>query len=176
MKPIERLKQRANELYNAAVAARRTSREPLPMTDETHLQFQINAVHKAVGEALDALLAPPHYIVLPKDISQADAAVLAKSLDGQNATILPHGCGVVLGRSAPPIPCALAMPAPEQRVLAFVPGHEDPDRRWRVAAYTCPPLYLDTEWQDEESEVGDVGISWRLDQVTHWMPMPGEPT
>lgn len=72
-------------------------------------------------------------------------------------------------------PIAEAMPDCEQRVLFFVPGHDDPDRRWRVGAYTCPPIYCETEWQDEESEAGDVGISWRPDEVTHWMPLPGEP-
>ncbi len=72
-------------------------------------------------------------------------------------------------------PCSERLPAPEVRVLAFVPS-QPKGRRWRVAQWCAPPAqYTDESWRDEESYVGDETIHWKPDQVTHWMPMPGEP-
>lgn len=72
-------------------------------------------------------------------------------------------------------PCSERMPDPELRVLAFVPSQPE-GRRWRMAQWCAPPAqYTDAGWRDEETLVGDVRIWWRPEQVTHWMPLPGEP-
>lgn len=74
-----------------------------------------------------------------------------------------------------PIACSERMPEPERRVLAFVPSQPE-CRRWRMAQWCAPPAqYTDAGWRDEETLVGDVRIWWRPEQVTHWMPLPGEP-
>lgn len=72
--------------------------------------------------------------------------------------------------------CSEQTPPVELRVLFFVPSHGSPERRWRVGHYQAPPLYTETQWRDEETEVGDDLIEWRIEQVTHWMRMPEHPS
>lgn len=176
-----------HELRDAAIC------QTLDEEAERRVAWERGVVDKLVEQdqelaKLKALAKPLRYVVAPPHASKVELEKLVERVKNLGATVLPHRVdvsgptleqlearGSEATRGWVPIPCSNHLPATERRVLFFVPGHEDPDRRWRVGAYTRPPLYLETEWQDEESEVGDTGIAWRLDQVTHWMPMPGEP-
>jgi hypothetical protein len=72
--------------------------------------------------------------------------------------------------------CTDGLPAVEQRVLFFVPGERWAERRWKTG-HRVEDGYHDRGkvWRDDETSVGDELKLYEADQVTHWMPMPGEP-
>lgn len=155
--------------------------EPVPESWRGR-QVHIESVNVVLDEQheklqrLERLAAPPVYVMAPHLQSEAEKAKLLRELEGSGSILLPAGAQVVAMRSPPPIPCAVEMPEPEERVLAYVPT-EQPGYRWRAASWCAPPAQYDTpHWRDDASMVGDEGIDWKPEQVTHWLPMPEEPT
>lgn len=75
-----------------------------------------------------------------------------------------------------PIPCSEQLPEPEKRVLFFVPAELPQSWRWKTGQ-RVPDGYHEPGkvWRDDETNVGDELKLYTADQVTHWMPMPGEP-
>jgi hypothetical protein len=70
------------------------------------------------------------------------------------------------------IPSSIALPAIEDRVLFFVAGE-----RWNTGQRVENGYHDRGQvWRSDETSVGDELICFTADQVTHWMPMPGDPT
>lgn len=180
-KPSERIR----ELFYRALASIGAAGKPeaaMRMAhdrylDEEHERRQAWEARVSVAiEKLERIASPMRYVIAPRNISQADAAALAKKLEGQ-ATILPPGCEVVATRSPPPIPTSVALPEEDTRVMFFVP-------RLRIRGEWCTGRYWprsagghgQPEWDDDRTASGDDRISYAASEVTHWLPMPEVPT
>ena len=117
------------------------------------------------------------FVIEPPVISEAARAELLAMLKPQGVILLPHGSQVV--DEPHPKPTTVQLPPPEDmRVMFWVVTPYHPRGEWCTGRYypngggghSC------AEWWDDRTASGDDTIKFSPDQVTHWMPLPPEPT
>jgi Protein of unknown function (DUF551) len=183
MKPSQRIRDRSQVLYGLALNRILSVPEPhrRPIDLDTQRYESLQADLSAVLEYLDQAAAPRLVVTEPPNISQAAREKLIEQLQSEGVTILPAGVQRAEQRIA--IPCSERLPeTPHQgqseRIMFFVPS-EPPRWRWRTGRYLesgSGHRHSGDCWQADDTMVGDECHEFALGQVTHWMPLPGEPT
>ncbi len=104
-----------------------------------------------------------------------------RTLFGQHSTppaSLTDPAPLCLVAGAVGTPCSDRLPEAQTRVMFFVPSRVPP-QRWRTGFF-FPNGYNVTskfaEWADDEQTHEMCSVTYTADQVTHWMPLPGEPS
>lgn len=180
MKPSEKITAGiagARENILVAILAAAFKQADLPWDAGMRAEFLASEVGKMTMQAVESA-AIHNCVLLHLDEEAERRKVWELSVEERLAKL--ESAGGVHGAygAASPIPCARQMPEPEIRVLFFVAAQLPQSWRWKTGRYVPSGRGGEPEqvWRDDETSVGDKLKFYTADQVTHWMPLPGEPT